>query len=169
MERTNGPRSKRKGRKGVIAFVIWLALVMGSVAGLLFSFPRIRTFTSINDYDHIRDGWAANPAIAPFPPAGTAFPPGSAFRARIVPMQGADDIWLFIPGSAAAPAHQASGQPLSDRALSQARTALGTLAPHLNFDASSVSITLLFEEHLSFTVLWQDHATGDRLFVALID
>lgn len=169
MNRPDQARPRRKRHTGAIVFTIWVALVMAGVAGLLLSVPRARTFTGVNEYDRIHNRLAANPAVAAFPPAGTAFAPGSAFHARIVPMQGSDDIWLFVPGAALVPAPQASGQPPSDFALSRARDALNALAPRLDFDAGSASVTVLFADHASFTVLWQDHATGDRLFVALLD
>lgn len=159
---------KRK-LKGMIGPLIGLALMIAIVAGLLLSLPRIRTFTSLGDYSRIRDALAANPAVATFPPSGTAFPPGSDFHARIVPMQGMDHLWLFIPGTRPVPPGQASDQQLSDLMRSEARAALDAMAPGRDPDTDSTSITLLFQDLSSFSLLWQDHTTGDCLYIALLD
>jgi hypothetical protein len=159
-----------KSRKTVL-FLLGLALLVTLGIGLLIaSVPRSQLFTELSDYDRVRGSLSTHPALAAFPPRSTPLPPGSMFRALIVPLQGEDHIWLYVPGSgaASAPPPALTGVP-EPHMLDTARTALRELAPNAEFAAPTAATTLLYQQESTFSLLWTDPATGDRLYVARLD
>lgn len=161
----------RRSKTVLIAIPVGLVLLLGVGIGLLVSaVPRSQVFTKLSDYDRVRGSLSTHPAVASFPPIGTPLPPRSVFHALIAPGQGADRICLYVPGSGApfAPVPAAIGMP-EPRMADQARAALYELAPEAEFASPTAATVLLYHQFSTFSILWTDSATGDRLYLAWLD
>lgn len=164
----------RIGKTKLIATLVGLALMIGvGVRFLVATGPQSQVFSNLSDYDRVLGPLGSHPALVSFPPSGTPLPAGSVFSASISPGQGADRISLYVPGSGAAlglapAAPVATGVP-EPRMLDEALDALNRLAPKAEFGASTAATILLYHQFSTFSLLWTDSATGDRLYVALLD